>query len=261
MQRRLQQWAYRPEGLTEPLVLRTTDLMRSALILSKNTGWTLGHCRPDKKDVRVVQEGAFSLTIQILLVRMNHLGQKGHLWTGALLYLSWTIGPKQLLFSQQTLDWQRCWLDCQFSCEIPWLPIAIHVFIVLCNQLIVLQLWMLGYLILLPSQTATPPSRQLTGIMRTSRNDTMRRGSEKWNIHLLQQVASLGPAACSFYKRLASMLAEKWNQPYSSTMGWLRCRLSFSLLCFSIMCLRGARSSAHKFESHFAAAVDHCVRL
>ena len=81
MQRRLQQWAYRPEGPTEPLVLRTTDLMRSALILSKNTGWTLGHCRPDKKDVRVVQEGAFSLMIPIQLVRKNHLGQKGHLWT------------------------------------------------------------------------------------------------------------------------------------------------------------------------------------
>ena len=70
---------------------------------------------------------------------------------------------------------------------------------------------------------------------------------------------SLGPAACSFYKRLASMLAEKWNQPYSSTMGWLQCRLSFSLLRSSIMCLRGARSSAHRFESHLAAAVDLTV--
>ena len=32
---------------------------------------------------------------------------------------------------------------------------------------------------------------------------------------------SLGPAAGSFYKRLASMLADKWKQPYSTTMGWL----------------------------------------
>ena len=66
----------------------------------------------------------------------------------------------------------------------------------------------------------------------------------------------LGPAADSFYKRLASMLADKWKQPYSSTMGWLRCRLSFSLLRSSIMCLRGARSSAHRFESSLASAVD-----
>ena len=33
-----------------------------------------------------------------------------------------------------------------------------------------------------------------------------------------------------FYKRLASCLATKWNQPYSSTMSWLRCQLTFSLL-------------------------------
>ena len=69
----------------------------------------------------------------------------------------------------------------------------------------------------------------------------------------------LAPAATTFYKRLASMLAEKWNQPYSSTIGWLRCRLSFSLLRSSIMCIRGARSSAHKFQSQLEAAVDLTV--
>ena len=69
----------------------------------------------------------------------------------------------------------------------------------------------------------------------------------------------LAPAANTFYKRLASMLAEKWNQPYSSTIGWLRCRLSFSLLRSSIMCIRGARSSAHKFQSQLEAAVDLTV--
>ena len=49
---------------------------------------------------------------------------------------------------------------------------------------------------------------------------------------------------CStFYKRLASRLAEKWEQPYSSTLSWVRCRLSFSLLRSAIQCIRGARSS------------------
>ena len=76
---------------------------------------------------------------------------------------------------------------------------------------------------------------------------------------VFSSTGSLGPAAASFYKRLASMLADKWKQPYSSTMGWLRCRLSFSLLRSSIMCLRGARSSAHRFESNIAAAVDLTV--
>ncbi len=33
----------------------------------------------------------------------------------------------------------------------------------------------------------------------------------------------------AFYKRLASILAEKWDQSYSSTLYWLRRQLSFSL--------------------------------
>ena len=65
----------------------------------------------------------------------------------------------------------------------------------------------------------------------------------------------LGPAATAFYKRLSSQLSDKWKQPYSSTIGWLRCRISFSLLRSSIMCLRGARSS-HTFNNHLAASVD-----
>ena len=123
---------------------------------------------------------------------------------------------------------------------------------------------MSGYSTLLLSQTVTPLSRQLTVIMRTSRKDTMRKEIREvehssFTPLVFSTTGSLGPAAGSFYKRLASMLADKWKQPYSTTMGWLRCRLSFSLLRSSIRCLRGARSSAHKFESHLAAAVDLTV--
>ena len=46
-----------------------------------------------------------------------------------------------------------------------------------------------------------------------------------------------------FYKRLASLLSYKWDQPYSVTMGWLRCTLGFSLLKSFIQCIRGARST------------------
>jgi len=42
------------------------------------------------------------------------------------------------------------------------------------------------------------------------------------------------------YKRLASLLATKWNDDYGKVMGWLRCCLSFSLLR---SCVCGARSS------------------
>ena len=61
---------------------------------------------------------------------------------------------------------------------------------------------------------------------------------------VLSSSGGLGPAATSTYKRLATLLAVKWDQPYSSTMSWLRCRLSFSLLRSSIQAIRGARSSA-----------------
>lgn len=50
--------------------------------------------------------------------------------------------------------------------------------------------------------------------------------------------------AGNFYKRIAFRLATKWDQPYSCTMAWLRCRLTFSLLRSAIQCFRGARSSA-----------------
>ena len=34
--------------------------------------------------------------------------------------------------------------------------------------------------------------------------------------------------------------------PYSTMIGWVRCRLSFALLRASIMSIRGARSSRHR---------------
>ena len=46
-----------------------------------------------------------------------------------------------------------------------------------------------------------------------------------------------------FYKRLASRLATKWDQPYSTIMAWLRCWVTFSLLRSAIQCIRGDRSS------------------
>ena len=56
---------------------------------------------------------------------------------------------------------------------------------------------------------------------------------------------SMGPTATIVYKRIASMISEKNNKPYSKTMHWLRCRLSFSLLRSAIMCLRGCISALH----------------
>ena len=62
---------------------------------------------------------------------------------------------------------------------------------------------------------------------------------------VLSTTGGMGRAATTFYKRLASMVAEKRDVSYAATLNWIRCRLSFALLRASIMSIRGARSSRH----------------
>ena len=54
----------------------------------------------------------------------------------------------------------------------------------------------------------------------------------------------MGPEAKVFFKRLASMIAEKRGESYSNTMGWLRCVIGFCLLRASLTCRRSSRSVA-----------------
>ena len=61
---------------------------------------------------------------------------------------------------------------------------------------------------------------------------------------VLSSSGGLGPAAKTFYKRLASLIAEKHDQPYSLILFWLRAK--FLLLRSAIMCLRGSRSPYHR---------------
>ena len=51
----------------------------------------------------------------------------------------------------------------------------------------------------------------------------------------------MGPAATTTFKRLAHLLSDKLNIPYSGMMNFLRCRLSFALLRSAITALRGSR--------------------
>ena len=60
---------------------------------------------------------------------------------------------------------------------------------------------------------------------------------------VMSATGGMANQATVFYKRLASSLALKWDQPYSSTMSWLRSRITFSLLRSAIQCIRGSRSS------------------
>ena len=67
---------------------------------------------------------------------------------------------------------------------------------------------------------------------------------------VLSTTGGMGRAATTFFKRLAAMLSERRDVPYSKMMGWIRCRLSFTLLRASIISVRGARSSASKGALH-----------
>ena len=54
-----------------------------------------------------------------------------------------------------------------------------------------------------------------------------------------------GPSATVAFRMLAGLLSDKRAQPYSTTLGIIRCKIAFSLLHSTIMCLRGDRSSFH----------------
>ena len=60
---------------------------------------------------------------------------------------------------------------------------------------------------------------------------------------MLSTTGGLAAEATSFYRRLAARLADKWEQPYSKTMAWLRCRLTFLTSLLGDSMVRGARSS------------------
>ena len=64
--------------------------------------------------------------------------------------------------------------------------------------------------------------------------------------------ASGGMAKLSsiFYKRLVTLLADKWEHSYTSNICWLCCRISFCLLHSAIRCIRGARSSINQPTSN-----------
>ena len=55
----------------------------------------------------------------------------------------------------------------------------------------------------------------------------------------------MGHEATVFYRHLADLLDTHWEQDYSQTINWLRCHLSFALLCCAIMYIHGSRSSVH----------------
>jgi len=59
----------------------------------------------------------------------------------------------------------------------------------------------------------------------------------------------MSPRATIFYSSLAQQLAEKRQQQKSAVVAWMRCRLAFSLLRSSLLCLRGTRNKPAMYTS------------
>ena len=64
---------------------------------------------------------------------------------------------------------------------------------------------------------------------------------------VMSATGGLAYEATIFYKHLASLLSTKGDS-YAITLGWLRYRLSFSLLHSAISCLRGAQLSSGHYD-------------
>jgi hypothetical protein len=62
---------------------------------------------------------------------------------------------------------------------------------------------------------------------------------------------TLGPSATAILKNIARRLADKWQQPYSTTMGCVHGRISIALARACHRCLRGSRISADKMSQLF----------
>ena len=73
---------------------------------------------------------------------------------------------------------------------------------------------------------------------------------------VMSLTGGLGNATTVCYKRLASLLSSKREQPYCSTMAWIRCSLSFSLLRSSIQCIRGACSAGGRASKQLLPPID-----
>ena len=69
-----------------------------------------------------------------------------------------------------------------------------------------------------------------------------------------------GPSATMVFKRLAGLISEKHGQPYSSTLNFIRCKISFSLIDSAIACLRGPRSAFHA-PARELKLTDHSLDL
>ena len=88
-----------------------------------------------------------------------------------------------------------------------------------------------------PGSRSSASTSSTNDVSTTSEFETWR-----WRWPPSRLSSSLDPAALTHQpgsRSSASRLAAKLSMPYSAVMGWLRCRVSFSLLRSAVMCLCG----------------------
>ena len=104
-----------------------------------------------------------------------------------------------------------------------------------------------------------PASPKVIGSMSMRKSELTSTDSLRWSIQHLHHWYSLLRGAWQelddIAKKLASLLADNWDQTYSSTIFWVCSRLSFSLLHSAIQCIHSARSS-HGCAVKFPPSID-----
>ena len=93
-------------------------------------------------------------------------------------------------------------------------------------------------------------SRVFNSIQETQRWEEWREHGQEIERHvftplILSTTRGMEREAQTFYKHLEDMLSHKREVTYSNLMGWLRCKLSFTILRSTMMCIRGSRSSRY----------------
>ena len=58
----------------------------------------------------------------------------------------------------------------------------------------------------------------------------------------------MGVEATATLKRIASLLATKWRQPYSKTCGYVKGRMAITMVSATHRCLRVSRVPAHRIS-------------
>ena len=97
--------------------------------------------------------------------------------------------------------------------------------------------------------TTTVPLPKVTRRMNKRRQDSMTNESVRENTAATPLKSSRPreePTATVIYKRIATIMAEKYSKPNSKTINWQIYRFGFSLLRSVITSLRGSRSAFYR---------------